>query len=169
MCGKNRQEGSSCCIKTGSPPRVREKHMQTYSSPVYNRITPACAGKTIEDIPNRFSMGDHPRVCGKNPKHPLTLLISGGSPPRVREKQDNDFQGEHQMRDHPRVCGKNNFCITHYQSSRGSPPRVREKLQDTTQPSGLGGITPACAGKTSCPAENIEIRPGSPPRVREKR
>ena len=86
----------------------------------------------------------------------------------MREKQDNDFQGEHQMRDHPRVCGKNNFCITHYQSSRGSPPRVREKLQDTTQPSGLGGITPACAGKTSCPAENIEIRPGSPPRVREK-
>ena len=127
MCGKNRQEGSSCCIKTGSPPRVREKHMQTYSSPVYNRITPACAGKTIEDIPNRFSMGDHPRVCGKNVNHCYRDSVFSGSPPRVREKQflyntlsvkqritpacagktPRHYSAFRPRRDHPRVCGKN--------------------------------------------------------------
>ena len=169
VCGKNVNHCYRDSVFSGSPPRVREKLTPLVSTVVATRITPACAGKTDSLMQYYYRDRDHPRVCGKNPNHPLTLLISGGSPPRVREKQDNDFQGEHQMRDHPRVCGKNNFCITHYQSSRGSPPRVREKLQDTTQPSGLGGITPACAGKTSCPAENIEIRPGSPPRVREKR
>ena len=86
VCGKNLPPWNTTTHQTGSPPRVREKHMQTYSSPGYNRITPACAGKTIEDIPNRFSMGDHPRVCGKNVNHCYRHSVFSGSPPRVREK-----------------------------------------------------------------------------------
>ena len=86
VCGKNQKNLIYSPIIQGSPPRVREKLVLF---PCLRRgcgITPACAGKTIEDIPNRFSMGDHPRVCGKNVNHCYRDSVFSGSPPRVREK-----------------------------------------------------------------------------------
>jgi len=69
----------------GSPPRVRELHL--FCGPVRGPvgITPACAGITGEDRPDKALDGDHPRVCGNYNSSPSPGSNSWGSPPRVRE------------------------------------------------------------------------------------
>ena len=66
VCGKNYAKIYDAVDGTGSPPRVREKHV--FQNQLFNvvGITPACAGKTR-------------RVCNCN-------CDIAGSPPRVREK-----------------------------------------------------------------------------------
>ena len=168
MCGKNGYRQLTVKGRSGSPPRVREKLQLLIHWFVNTRITPACAGKTITPLTNRFSLWDHPRVCGKNPLFLLSLGKLPGSPPRVREKLQSAMQRMAQAgitpacagktlcqpckhsctRDHPRVCGKNVCCFQPCVRRRGSPPRVREKLTFLASFVFAFGITPACAGKT---------------------
>ena len=147
MCGKNRLGKRRMTKGLGSPPRVREKRVVKSSSESYERITPACAGKTEPDTVVLASLADHPRVCGKNSS---MISLSGcfsGSPPRVREKRvwknttvnrrritpacagktylEVTFDDEPE--DHPRVCGKNLQGDWSGAWETGSPPRVREK------------------------------------------
>ena len=52
-----------------------------------NRITPACAGKTlVSDIVGTVQE-DHPRVCGENDGQKYEYPEEVGSPPRVRGKR----------------------------------------------------------------------------------
>ena len=168
MCGKNNEVNFPCPTKSGSPPRVREKHRQCLGSPSHCGITPACAGKTSENGHRVTSFGDHPRVCGKN-WHAIKLnQRSRGSPPRVREKLEFRIEPvcsdritpacagkthlvmvqARSVRDHPRVCGKNSFIRFSLQLILGSPPRVREKHAKVQSTVNKARITPACAGKT---------------------
>ena len=48
----------------GSPPRVRVKLIFFPLRGVFFGITPACAGKTKEDVADLINPQDHPRVCG---------------------------------------------------------------------------------------------------------
>ena len=127
VCGKNRNLQCIGVYTMGSPPRVREKLKDPSTRMQWNRITPACAGKTYinRDLP--VERRDHPRVCGKNFGKAMIGLLSVGSPPRVREKHNiiNSIgcalgitpacAGKtpcsacfaDSIRDHPRVCGKN--------------------------------------------------------------
>ena len=132
------------------------------------RITPACAGKTLDRYGRRAENQDHPRVCGENPAQYLTAAQTAGSPPRVRGKRHGIPDEELYKRitpacagktefygvaftwngDHPRVCGENAGIAFYSHIKIGSPPRVRGK-----QTIGFGlhypmRITPACAGKT---------------------
>ena len=50
------------------------------------RITPAHAGKSIDDIITLGKMGDHPRACGEKRAFVLMLCETLGSPPRMRGK-----------------------------------------------------------------------------------
>ena len=68
----------------GSPPRVRGTVLCVFGLLLRNRITPACAGNSIFFIHPRYTLEDHPRVCGEQNNAFLNLNISGGSPPRVR-------------------------------------------------------------------------------------
>ena len=168
VCGKNRLGKRRMTKGLGSPPRVREKRVVKSSSESYERITPACAGKTEPDTVVLASLADHPRVCGKNSS---MISLSGcfsGSPPRVREKRvwKNTTVNRRRItpacagktrptltrwtgyEDHPRVCGKNVAFVTMISSSSGSPPRVREKHPRNQFRFVLLRITPACAGKT---------------------
>ena len=134
MCGKNWDLSDTKKVQLGSPPRVREKPLETSKEYYELGITPACAGKTYAFGFLAPSMRDHPRVCGKNMALKNTVLIISGSPPRVREKRTRfpievlshgitpacagktlvenlDF---YSIWDHPRVCGKNKD----YQSTR---------------------------------------------------
>ena len=91
VCGKNDQNDLIVSPRVGSPPRVREKHRMFHVDCLGQRITPACAGKTWS-LPSCLSaIQDHPRVCGKNLGTSLTLIGTQGSPPRVREKPEEDF------------------------------------------------------------------------------
>ena len=111
----------------GSPPHVREKHVNECIHTILNGITPASAGKTLRPAIIFVRYQDHPRVCGKNRGIVQLVDVSTGSPPRLREKyirhlEDGKSLGItpasagktdiHPVRtselwDHSRVCGKN--------------------------------------------------------------
>ena len=120
---------------------------------------------------------DHPRVCGKDPKDGSKTVLRGGSPPRVRERLQEDrgvslqvgitpacagktavvFDYDKEPEDHPRVCGKDAFAAIFVAVTAGSPPRVRERLEYTVGNYTFNGITPACAGKTSVWSDQIDL------------
>ena len=87
VCGKNSKRTFQPTASQGSPPRVREKRSNAGYRVNYDRITPACAGKTSLHLELKDSLGDHPRVCGKNLNREMNNEDGTGSPPRVREKQ----------------------------------------------------------------------------------
>ena len=86
VCGKNSIMSPSKISLPGSPPRVREKLHAKVPTAVNNRITPACAGKTVTLRGLVRFLWDHPRVCGKNSSFFTPWVTLPGSPPRVREK-----------------------------------------------------------------------------------
>ena len=71
----------------GSPPRMRERQMKQDSGIKAIGITPAYAGKTEAHSTTTSRVKDHPRVCGKDCKKYDVVSVSGGSPPRMRERR----------------------------------------------------------------------------------
>ena len=132
------------------------------------RITPADAGKTKPTDGHILRKQDHPRRCGENSLFTQLCAEVGGSPPRMRGKQQQvrrnvirrritpadagktyPYQTKGSERwDHPRGCGENTYSIGIPGFVQGSPPRMRGKpvLLKFSVP--LSGITPAGAGKT---------------------
>ena len=86
VCGEKVGKIVADALKKGSPPRVRGKAVPPPCCATSCRITPACAGKRVEEMRRIWSDGDHPRVCGE--KHATQHFFPrlGGSPPRVRGK-----------------------------------------------------------------------------------
>ena len=169
VCGENSLFSSLFSGSKGSPPRVRGKPFARFSPPLFSRITPACAGKTISTACNFRKTKDHPRVCGENRYSDALARTLPGSPPRVRgkpratrrrhtrrritpacagkTKKGGGLNGR--CKDHPRVCGENRAKRKLRIRFLGSPPRVRGKLIYFREGQKQRGITPACAGKTS--------------------
>ena len=52
--------------KRGSPPLARGKLIRANASTQHIRITPACAGKTLQDLQAVHESEDHPRLRGEN-------------------------------------------------------------------------------------------------------
>ena len=50
VCGENTYHRQSPQVRFGSPPRVRGKRFAGVGSHAYARITPACAGKTVQTL-----------------------------------------------------------------------------------------------------------------------
>ena len=69
-----------------SPPRMRGKGVVQRQIALVVGITPACAGKSASTNADRFSVQDHPRVCGEKLKFGTNVTKNPGSPPRVRGK-----------------------------------------------------------------------------------
>ena len=65
MCGKYLAVFCASYAWLGSPPHVREIHFELQFRPLLSRITPACAGNTLEFDTKRKEKQDHPRMCGK--------------------------------------------------------------------------------------------------------
>ena len=147
VCGEKSRVCPRSDPGTGSPPRVRGKARGCLRRPVSQRITPACAGKSVLFNIYQVIAEDHPRVCGEKAR---TLIVQDepqGSPPRVRGKGILDYMGVPTKRitpacagksvqdiqkcglnlDHPRVCGEKNILHHLRQNRLGSPPRVRGK------------------------------------------
>ena len=147
---------------------MRERLYSLLNTTVKERITPACAGKTVLPEHQRFVNGDHPRVCGKDflddgltdwhigspprvrERHGMYLAISiyGGITPACAGKTHQVSFGNISCEDHPRVCGKDVIKNPPMFNHPGSPPRVRERLGHASALCVTRGITPACAGKT---------------------
>ena len=65
-CGENSAEGFEQKLPLGSPPRMRGKHTPELKNTPNGRITPAHAGKTIDNRRISIEYKDHPRACGEN-------------------------------------------------------------------------------------------------------
>ena len=168
VCGEkgiNRLYNPGC---KGSPPRVRGKVYSTNKKYIIFRITPACAGKSLDIFLRNVLTRDHPRVCGEKDSSRHCEMSQKGSPPRVRGKDFRNRRGQQRpgitpacagkrltyaskrkrCKDHPRVCGEK--CGRWYSVPRekGSPPRVRGKALSIPLAHAHNGITPACAGKS---------------------
>ena len=131
-------------------------------------ITPADAGKTINQPEAGCLTEDHPRGCGENGGQKKLRPIFKGSPPRMRGKRPTKFLRCGNLRitpadagktdfglsyfvsfqDHPRGCGENRFLYMRRSLYRGSPPRMRGKHRAGFLWGAAPRITPADAGKT---------------------
>ena len=133
---------------SGSPPRMRGKHVKNYLFPDLPGITPADAGKTVQCNSIIPDVQDHPRGCGENSRNSPPFERGTGSPPRMRGKHEWELPiyasdritpadagktrrgqvGACPHEDHPRGCGENQCGCRCQESVSGSPPRMRGKL-----------------------------------------
>ena len=134
VCGKDPGGAMNKTFKSGSPPRMRERRLNSFSCHSCAGITPAYAGKTYSASSAHGKRWDHPRVCGKDFNSTKLFASPSGSPPRMRERLDGvlwyvrllritpayagktrfALQIHHSRRDHPRVCGKDISSISFY-------------------------------------------------------
>ena len=88
VCGENEPVRALVLDCDGSPPRVRGKREARDIPRRRFRLTPACAGKTLDGRRGVAHWGAHPRVCGENLECRTSQAARHGSPPRVRGKHD---------------------------------------------------------------------------------
>ena len=84
--GKTATDAPDCSVRSGSPPRMRERLLLVLSFFSSPRITPAYAGKTCNLHKGGSGIRDHPRVCGKDLRIRMPSHVHEGSPPRMRER-----------------------------------------------------------------------------------
>ena len=126
VCGEKSISISVTTSCKGSPPRMRGKARQRLVLRLDTRITPAYAGKRVQQEKYSASIRDHPRVCGEKTRASGPDGARKGSPPRMRGKGLKDnvdatvlritpaYAGKRAARpswsscagDHPRVCGE---------------------------------------------------------------
>ena len=147
MCGEKYINGKKWEEIAGSPPRVRGKEGNLKMKTTEQRITPACAGKSLPALlPYLNRLGSPPRVRGKVHAS-TTLLFMLRITPACAGKRLT-FSGTNiANHDHPRVCGEKARCTAGIFPVSGSPPRVRGKADVRRRGAYTSRITPACAGK----------------------
>ena len=74
-------------IAAGSPPRMRGKRYPAVDTGRHHGITPADAGKTVNQRKRLNMEEDHPRGCGENIRLSPFAVATRGSPPRMRGKR----------------------------------------------------------------------------------
>ena len=126
VCGEKYDSYEDYKSDQGSPPRMRGKDLSSITMKYPVGITPAYAGKSFCPQHSDSHARDHPRVCGEKYEAGLCSQQPGGSPPRMRGKDDAATPGGGRYgitpayagkrhypelstglpRDHPRVCGE---------------------------------------------------------------
>ena len=128
----------------GSPPHTRGKVAMQFIQFIFDRITPAHAGKRLARHLSTIVEKDHPRTRGE--KRPVSGLrpVSG---------------------DHPRTRGEKVVLVNMHLMEIGSPPHTRGKVAYLRQRYKPVRITPAHAGKRG--SQPIPSQPGEDhPRTR---
>ena len=178
-----------CPGTRGSPPHARGKEQQQDEDFHKNRITPACAGKSIGIIGRILSRRDHPRMRGEKLEYFLLVKLLIGSPPHARGKGRRLTQriknlritpacagkrcrrpaGSNWYPDHPRMRGEKPSVSEKFGHPSGSPPHARGK-EVVQYRCWVGiGITPACAGKRDVAGGEFQPRQDHPRMRGEKR
>ena len=88
LCGEKRRTILVVCRRSGSPPPMRGKAVDSSSQDTYLGITPAYAGKSACNVFLKAFIGDHPRLCGEKAVDELPELLVYGSPPPMRGKDE---------------------------------------------------------------------------------
>ena len=146
---------------------MRGKVYKNIVCSLYNRITPAYAGKSWPACLFHPFFQDHPRLCGEKRTKLVMQLALLGSPPPMRGKvsfsdrpitkiritpayagkSSEIFECQLPQKDHPRLCGEKDRCLAIQLLSPGSPPPMRGKVIPACGVLIGMRITPAYAGK----------------------
>ena len=86
VCGEKSKPKPGKDRRMESPPRVRGKGVRLPPLHVPAGITPAYAGKRLQNDKGNIYGRDHPRVCGEKCSSVRSASHRRGSPPRVRGK-----------------------------------------------------------------------------------
>ena len=125
-------------------------------------LTPAYAGKIDRETSILCHRWAHPRACGED-------FLYGGSPPRMRGKENDYWTVSYTLKltpahagkmsgvlsqglrfqAHPRVCGEDRRTRRCVSEIRGSPPRMRGRSISIEGKIFTIRFTPAYAGKIS--------------------
>ena len=153
------------------------------------RITPAYAGKTSDLCVAPQNGQDHPRVCGENASADNRIVLSKGSPPRMRGKltigfvfvwwggitpayagkTKTPYRRAGTERDHPRVCGENSVIIRPCRLFPRITPAYAGKTQTRNIITGIDRDHPRVCGENVLVGFSHCDETGSPPRMRGKR
>ena len=169
MCGDDLRSATAHVAIHGSPPRVWGRHGTPPSSRRSARFTPTCVGTTHLTAYLLQTIAVHPHVCGDDTCSSCSLLVCGGSPPRVWGRLDMAQLSQIDQRFtptcvgtttvtrgsvlaaavHPHVCGDDKRPNKMFQRFDGSPPRVWGRRQDVHTETAKMRFTPTCVGTTT--------------------
>ena len=113
----------------GSPPRMRGKVYLLCLLPIRTGITPAYAGKSLAQCFVRFSLRDHPRVCGEKFCKWLQEPNTMGSPPRMRGKARSACFHLRNLGITPAYAGKSCVCVHDIALNQDHPRVCGEKTK----------------------------------------
>ena len=127
---------------------MRGKENMCRMRSIFNRITPAYAGKSSIVSPSSAVDWDHPRLCGEKFRTGKLRHEQPRITPAYAGKSEI-FELSHNLKkDHPRLCGEKHFLHTKMPASGGSPPPMRGKVTKAMLGDYDARITPAYAGKS---------------------
>ena len=132
----------------GSPPHARGRRRRVTERQLKQRITPACAGKTLGTFATMLtSVGSPPHARGRHDEW-YGLTFSDGITPACAGKTSTMRTSTCTTRDHPRMRGEDVRHAEYLRERVGSPPHARGRQAGLSIWSQSSRITPACAGKT---------------------
>ena len=129
MRGEDSSMSRAASRQAGSPPHARGRHYELNRPEGWERITPACAGKTPQAVAVARCRSDHPRMRGEDmlpvpkfrrmygsPPHARGRLLNlgvcrgdGGITPACAGKTRNADWTAANLGDHPRMRGEDSF------------------------------------------------------------
>ena len=134
LCGEKHNNFTFIFSLEGSPPLVRGKVPFFLFLSLSIRITPACAGKRLQNHRIRYISEDHPRLCGEKRPRITDFKPVVGSPPLVRGKAVILLRGQLLTRITPACAGKSSVSSFAYTADEDHPRLCGEKLQYQIRP-----------------------------------
>ena len=105
-CGEKRTKANFKLKNPGSPPPMRGKDIESSSFKSALRITPAHAGKSMQEQDKPLFEEDHPRPCGEKTCWHCEDRLCPGSPPPMRGKDNRITSNRRVSRITPAHAGK---------------------------------------------------------------
>ena len=114
--------------KMGSPPLTRGKGIYRRDERAALRITPAYAGKSVEQDPVAYAVKDHPRLRGEKPDYEIDVMRELGSPPLTRGKEAGQARIGQQHGITPAYAGKSSSSCVLLSPAEDHPRLRGEKV-----------------------------------------
>ena len=132
LCGEKAFPVDVQLSRTGSPPPMRGKGNTGREKYQCIGITPAYAGKSLTNVPIRYILKDHPRLCGEKSPRSAGRTSQAGSPPPMRGKDGFRVPAADRSRITPAYAGKSPLQKPHCCWYRDHPRLCGEKLSHRT-------------------------------------
>ena len=123
-CGEQRGKEEGHRIQRGSSPRVRGAAWYALLCVPWPGIIPARAGSSARCASTERLSQDHPRACGEQLTHSVTLTMEQGSSPRVRGAVSELVQLETKGGIIPARAGSRHRCLRARGARRIIPARA---------------------------------------------